>query len=253
MDATDAYLPISAGQVFFIADTHFRNRDLPGETERRNRFLVLMGRIPSNAAVLLLGDIFDFYFEYRSTVPKRYFDIFHALHQCSRRGVQLHFLGGNHDCWTRDFFPNELGITVHQEKIRIACQGRKILCAHGDLAMKGDVGYKVLRAFLRNRVVVAAARVLHPELLGAIASSVSKQSKSFRTGPHHEPIARKLGATAHKRFFSEGNDVFVMGHVHHPLHINEDGKEFLILGGWIEHYTYGKLVNGRLELEAFKE
>ncbi len=244
------YLAISAREVLFLADTHFKNRNLPGEAVRRNRFISFMRQIPPGAAVFLLGDIFNFYFEYRSAVPKCYSDIFHALYDCHARGVQVHFLGGNHDYWTKDYFQNELGTVVHKESIRIACQGKKIICVHGDHVMPRDVGYKVLRRVIQNRIVIAAATLIHPDLLDAIASGISSLSQSLRSGSH-ERAARSLGAGS-QRFFDEGNDIFVMGHIHYPLHVENNGKQFVILGDWINHFTYGKLLEGRLTLETFR-
>ena len=95
----NAYLQISSPDVLFVADTHFRNRSVDGESERRRCFYDLLAGLPDYAEVFLLGDIFDFYFEYGSVVTKRYFDVFQAFYDCSQRGVKLHFLGGNHDYW----------------------------------------------------------------------------------------------------------------------------------------------------------
>jgi UDP-2,3-diacylglucosamine hydrolase len=240
----------NVSEVLFVSDAHFENRAVDGEAERRERFISFLRQAPSGSAVVLLGDIFNFYFEYRTTIPKRYFDIYHAFSECYRRGVQLHFLGGNHDYWTRNYFTSELGIIIHKKEIRLASQGRKLICVHGDLAQRGDVGYKILRAIIQNRVVIAAASLLHPDMLEAIAAFVSSKSKSQQRASH-ESAARALGKSASKRFFHEENDVFVMGHIHFPHHVQEGGKDFLILGGWLEHFTYGRLVDGRITLEKF--
>jgi len=244
------YKEINADEVWFVSDAHFKSPDAPGEMERRERFLSFLGRIPRRSALVLLGDIFDFYFEYRTTVPKHYFDIFRGLHDCRGQGVDVHFLGGNHDCWTRNFFTDELGITVHKREIRFACRERKILCVHGDLTLPGDTGYKVLRAIIQNGAVIAAASLLHPDILESIAAFVAKMSKSQQR-ESHESAARKLGASAGERFFLRGNDAFIMGHIHFPHHSRHDGRDFLILGGWLEHFTYARLVNGKITLEKF--
>jgi UDP-2,3-diacylglucosamine hydrolase len=244
------YQEISAEQVFFASDTHFKRPDAPGEAERRERFISFLGGIPPRSALVLLGDIFDFYFEYRTTIPKRYFDIYQALRRCKRRGVELHFIGGNHDYWTRDFFAGHLGITVHRREIRLACQGRKIICVHGDLTPRGDIGYKILRAVIQNRIVIAAAGLLHPDAMESVASFVSKVSKSQQRGSH-ENAARALAASAFSRFFGKDTDAFVMGHIHFPLHARREVNDFLILGGWFAKYTYGRLANGKITLEEF--
>ncbi|MFH1755409.1 MAG: UDP-2,3-diacylglucosamine diphosphatase [Candidatus Latescibacterota bacterium] len=236
--------------MVFVSDTHFKRRYAPDEKDRRERFLSFLGRLHAGSVLVLLGDIFDFYFEHRSTIPKHYFDIFYALCGCVQRGVRVHFLGGNHDYWTKNFLQDGLGIIVHKKRILFACQGRKILCVHGDLAMSGDVGYKILRTVIQSRPVIAAAGLLHPDLLEAIAAFVSQKSKSQQSGSH-ETIAHALGAAAGGRFFEQQNDVFVMGHIHHPHHVQPDGRDFVILGGWLEHFTYGRLSEGKIAVESF--
>jgi UDP-2,3-diacylglucosamine hydrolase len=240
----------TAGEVLFVSDAHFKKSGVPGEIERRERFISFLRRAPHGSIVVLLGDIFDFYFEHRTTIPKHYFDIFQAFSECRQRGIQLHFLGGNHDYWTKNFFTTDLGIVIHKKEIRFACQDRKIACVHGDLAMRGDLGYKILRMIIQNRLVIAAAGLLHPDHLEAIAAFVSNKSKSQQRGSH-ESAARALATSASARFFNEDNDAFVMGHIHFPHHAHLDGKDFLILGGWLEHFTYGRLVGGKITLEKF--
>jgi UDP-2,3-diacylglucosamine hydrolase len=232
------FRPVAATDIRIVADTHFRDRDLPGEAERRDRFLRFLNSLSTGTWLVLLGDIFDFYFEYRSVVSRRYLDIYEALDQCRHRGVDLHFLGGNHDHWVGDFFTHDLGITVHQDEIRIAAQGRKIVLAHGDLVMPRDYGYKVLKSVIRNRAVIGASRWIHPH-----------GSRQYFNVPQ-EKRARAVEAHAWKSFFERDNDAFVMGHVHYPMHVTRDGREFMIVGDWLEHFTYGRLSSGRLRLET---
>jgi len=245
----DNYPLLTAETIYFLSDTHFRGRELPGEAKRHERFFALLQQLPSGSALYLLGDIFNFYFEYHSAVQKQYFDIYRQLGACRDRGVELHFLGGNHDYWTRDFLGKELGIVVHKGKIRFAAQGRKIVCAHGDRIQPRDYGYKLLRMVVQNRPVIWTASLFHPDLLSGIAGLTARWSARHHRRSH-ERTARALSALA-PRFFREGNDIFVMGHIHYPLLTLEEGREFLILGDWLDHYTYGKLEAGRLSLEKF--
>ncbi len=246
---TETYKKIAASEVFFVADSHFRDRALPGEAERRDRFARLLETVPSDGAVFLLGDIFDFYFEYKSVVSKRYFDIYHALYECSSRGVEVHFLGGNHDYWFNNFLEDEIGVASHGEHLFVECQGRRIWCTHGDLFMPGDENYTTVRSILRNRYVIAAAKIIHPDLMDAIAKKVSYGSKARDRGSV-EDMANQLAARPTQQFFSRGNDVFAMGHVHYPLHQQKNGNDFLIVGDWITKFTYGLMKDGRISLET---
>jgi len=245
------YAAISASEVLFLADSHFRDRRAPGESDRRRRFIEFLSAVPAGTAVFLLGDIFDFYFEYASVVPKRHTDILHALHSCSKRGVEVHFLGGNHDYWFGDFLREEIGLLPHRDDVFIACQGRKIWCTHGDLFLTGDKSYRTIRSVIRNRAVIAAAKIIHPDLMDAIAARVSHESKR-RNRRSVADVARELASRPDATFFSMGNDMIVMGHIHYPLHEVKNGKDLVIVGDWITQFTYARLVGGRVSLETFR-
>lgn len=248
----DTYLKISSPDVRFLADTHFRDRLLAGEDERRRAFRSFLDGLPSESALFLLGDIFDFFFEYATVVSKRYFDIFTALYNATQRGVEIHFLGGNHDYWVRDFLSEELGITLHGDEVLIDCQGRKVLCTHGDMFMPGDDNYKMIRSVIRNRFVVRAAKILHPDLMDAIAGGVSQTTRRRNHTNHLEDMAKRLADAARSRCFAKENDIFIMGHVHYPLHRIDNGREFMIVGDWIKDFTYARIKDGKLSLEKFK-
>jgi UDP-2,3-diacylglucosamine hydrolase len=242
---------IASGDVRIVADTHFRDRALPGEPDRRDRFIRFLDATPKGTFLVLLGDIFDFYFEYRSVVPRRFLDIFAAISRTSARGVDMRFLGGNHDYWVGDFFERELGVRVHRKEIRVEAQGRKLVLAHGDLVMPKDYGYKVLKSVIRNPVVIEVSRWIHPDLLDAIAGGVAHGSRAlFHIA--QEKRARAVAAHAWDHFFARGNDGFVMGHVHFPMHETREGKEFVIVGDWIEHFTFVRMTDGRLRIETFR-
>ncbi|HEX5132065.1 MAG TPA: UDP-2,3-diacylglucosamine diphosphatase [Candidatus Krumholzibacteria bacterium] len=245
------FIPITASDIRVVADTHFRDPGLPGEDARRERFLKFVDSLAPGTCLVLLGDIFDFYFEYRSVVSRRYLDIYEALDRCQARNIDVHFLGGNHDHWVGEFFSRDLGVTIHQTEIPIAAQGRKLILAHGDLVMPRDYGYKVLKAVIRNRAVVGASRWIHPDLLDAIARGVAHGSREYFSVPQ-DKRARAVLEHAWGNYFRRGNDAFVMGHVHYPMHETRDGREFMILGDWLQHFTYGRLSGGRLRLETVR-
>jgi UDP-2,3-diacylglucosamine hydrolase len=248
---TSTTLSLKSPDIRIVADTHFRDPAAPGEAERRDRFIRFLDQLPANSALFLLGDIFDFYFEYRSVISRRYLDICTAIRRATARGIPVHFLGGNHDYWVGDVFARELGVVIHDKDIMLEAQGRRILLAHGDLVMPGDYGYKMLKEIIRNKLVIGLARAIHPDVLDAIAGGVSHGSRTYLSVPQ-EKRARTVMAHAWDHFFTRGNDAFVMGHVHYPLHETKNGREFMILGDWMEHYTYARLTNGRLRLETLK-
>jgi UDP-2,3-diacylglucosamine hydrolase len=244
------FVQILDSEIRFVADTHFRSREVSGEAERRDRFIRFLDGIPNDSTLVLLGDIFDFYFEYRSVVFKRFIDLFNAFVNCRRRGISLHFLGGNHDYWVGEFFSKDLGMTIHQDEFLLTSQGRKIVCAHGDLVMPRDAGYKVLKTIIRNRFVVGVSKWIHPDIMDAIARGVAAGSRRLSTAPQ-ESRAKQIADLAHRTFFARGNDAFIMGHVHCALHDVRDGRDFVLLGDCIQNFTYGKLCGSVLSLERF--
>lgn len=238
----------NAADIRFVADTHFKSRRIQGEPERRERFMAFLDSLPAGCHLYMIGDIFDFYFEYRSVVPKRFADLFAAIAESRRRGVRVSFVGGNHDYWVGDFFKVDLGVEVHDEQVAFSAQGRRVVCVHGDLAMPGDWGYKVLKAVIRNRAVIAVSRWLHPDVMDAIATLVATGSRKLKHSSQGER-ARQLADHAHNRCFAGGNDIYVMGHVHHALHDVRGKRDFMIVGDWMDGWSYGRLFEGRLTLE----
>lgn len=242
------FTEIQTADVRFLADAHFRNPDR--ERERRGRFIDFVDSLESGTVLFLLGDIFDFYFEYRRYVSGRYLDIYAVLSRATGRGVDIHFLGGNHDYWVGAFFEKELGIRLHRDEILISAQGRRIVCAHGDLVIPRDYGYKLLKTVIRNPAVVAVSRWIHPDLLDIIATGVSDGSRRLKNEVQAERAAM-ITEHAHRAFFDRGNDAFIMGHIHYPLHDARDGHDFIIVGDWIADFTYARLCGGVLSLERF--
>jgi UDP-2,3-diacylglucosamine hydrolase len=118
--------------------------------------------------------------------------------------------------------------------------------------MPRDGGYKVLKTIIRNRFVIGVSKWIHPDIMDAIARGVSTGSRRISKAPQ-ERRAREIAELAHREFFTRGNDAFVMGHVHYPLFDRREGREFLLVGDWIENFTYGKLHEGVLSLEWFRD
>ncbi len=241
---------LDAARVVFMADAHFGSRQLADDLDRQARFFRFLESLPGDTHLFLLGDLFDFYFEYGSVVDKRFVRLLAQLRAARDRGVRLHFIGGNHDHWVGKQFRSLLDVEVYREEIRFSAQGRKVVCAHGDLVMPRDYGYKVLKTVIRNSMVVGLSRWIHPDLLAGIAERVSSGSRNFMPKPQDER-ARMMSEHAHQHFFKRGNDAFIMGHVHWPHHDRRDSNDFFIVGDWITQFTYVELVDGTFWQKTF--
>jgi UDP-2,3-diacylglucosamine hydrolase len=239
------------GQIYFLSDTHFTyHRIGEAEKKKRQRFLAFLQSIHGSRGLFLVGDIFDFWFEYGSTIPKYYHDILDGLHSLRKSGTPIYITGGNHDYWLGRYISEHLGCTILPPLSTHTLQGRTVTLTHGDMLLPGDYGYKALKACIRSKPVVAVARLVHPDILYSLARRFSKVSKSIT---HKKTIqsARTLAGLAERSFFRWGNDVFVMGHIHYPQLVQFGDKVFVILGDWEVHSSYLRLDGGRFTLEFY--
>ena len=238
--------------VYFLSDAHFKySKQDPLESTKRALFRNFLLSIEGASRLYLVGDIFDFWFEYHSVIPKYYGDVLDAIGRLAGSGTEVFITGGNHDHWFGSYLPDTLGVKILPSATVHEIQGRRVMITHGDNLLPGDYGYKVLKVVIRSRPVVAIAKLFHPDLLYAFAGAFSKTSKGLTHGWTGR-CAERLVAMAPDNFFNEGNDAFVMGHVHLPRLNDFDGKTFIILGDWETHFSYARLEGGHFTLESYQ-
>ena len=237
--------------VYFVSDTHFTYHTGDGdEREKRAAFLDFLESVRGAARLYLAGDIFDFWFEYRHVVPAHYEDILCGLARLRESGTRILLMPGNHDGWYGRHLVDTRGFEILRDTAEIDLQGRRVILTHGDTVLPGDVGYKILRAVIRSRFAVFFARLLHPDLLFGFAGLFSRASKRVTHGKT-EAHARRVREVAFDRYFSAGNDAFVMGHIHQPCLDEREGRLFVILGDWETHRSWLRLEDGRFSLHFY--
>ncbi len=192
--------------------------------------------------LVVLGDLFDFWFEYRHVAFSGYFPVLQALANLRDRGVELHFIRGNHDFWAGRFLREGLGFQVHDEAL-LSFGERRVLFVHGDGVNPKDWSYRLYKRIARARFVVAAFRLIHPDWAMAIARAVSHGSRSF-----HAKDVSKGSEIAPLRLFaqrrlSEGRlDAVVCGHCHYPelteFPPGEGEGLYINTGDWLYHQTF---------------
>ena len=238
-------------KVIFLSDTHFKYKVITDEEiEKRKLFISFINDSKGVSRLYLLGDIFDFWFEHKGTEPSYYQDIISALTKLKDSGTKIYIIGGNHDYWLGHYIEEVIGNKVLPELYTETIQGRNITMTHGDMLLRGNFGYKILRAVIRNRLTIKLAERISPTLLFAFASRFSRTSKGI-THKRTERSAKELIERAKAEFFKWENDAFIMGHIHYPYHETIDGKDFIILGDWEEHYSYAVLEGGVFTLERY--
>ena len=235
---------------FFISDVHLGAGTAEQETRKEKQLLNFLKHVEENGkSLFIVGDLFDFWFEYRSVIPRRFFQVLYALRRLVLNGITVEYLMGNHDFWLDRFFSDQLGIPVHTDSTVLNANGRKIYIAHGDGLAKKDHGYRFLKKVLRYPLNIKLYRLLHPDFGFALAGWCSKLSRDNRVfneeNSDYIQFARDL--------FTQGYDDVILGHTHCPLEIIQDNKKFINIGDWITHYSYGKLEKGKLSLEYWTE
>jgi UDP-2,3-diacylglucosamine hydrolase len=239
------------GCAYFLADAHLGQGSPESNRARERDLLAFFDRVGAERATLFVnGDLFDFWFEYRHAIPKRFVRVLMAMGELRRAGVPVTYIGGNHDFWIGNFLARELDVTFTDEPLPLSLQGRRIFLAHGDGLGPGDFGYKLLKRVLRNSVAKTLFRWVHPDVGIPIAGGTSHLSRHHGPRPTRsdEDLERMLG----KPWFDHGYDAVVLAHYHRAVHRHSAVGDFLILGDWIERRTVARLEGGRFSLFEFE-
>ncbi|HEX7049446.1 MAG TPA: UDP-2,3-diacylglucosamine diphosphatase [Longimicrobiales bacterium] len=222
---------------YIASDVHLGA--VPAETERRFvRFLEHVGA--EAGSLLLVGDVFDFWFEWGATVPGKHFRVLAALAAVVDAGVPVTLMGGNHDAWGGRFLRDEVGVAFHADTWRTELGGRPALVAHGDGVGRGDLRYRMLKAVLRSRPAILAFRALHPELGVRLARAVSSTEAKADGDGAARGRARYIEEWARGRLREEPELSFVVcGHAHLPAVVEVgSGRYYLNSGDWIRHDSF---------------
>ena len=220
--------------TYFVSDVHL-GLDIADPDVRERRFVSFLKGLPQETkALYLLGDIWDFWYEYRDVVPKGYVRVFAALQDLMDRGVQVFFFQGNHDVWTYRYF-EELGMKRLVQPALVEISGKKFCLGHGDGLGPVPVGYRILRGVFHNRVLQFLFSMLHPWVAFGLGNG---WSKSNRLSHDREYVFRGVDEPLYKfaETFDREHDVdyFIFGHYHADVHMAlPSGSEFHILKDWI--------------------
>jgi UDP-2,3-diacylglucosamine hydrolase len=236
--------------AYFLSDAHLGADSREREAAREQRLHDFLTSLSGRAASLfIVGDLFDFWFEYHTAIPRRHFGTLAVLRQLRASGVDITYLNGNHDFWLGPFLRDELGVRTHADALPLDLQGHRIWIHHGDGLIGGELSYRVLKKVIRHPASLALYRLLHPDLGIPLAHSVSRWSRHSRAaGP---PPGDVLWNQVAMPRFREGFDTVMIGHFHHPWERREGGRSFFLLGDWMESFTYVVLHDGVFTLETW--
>lgn len=237
--------------AYFVSDLHFGLQDKKSEDKKERIFVSFLQSLQGRAERLfIVGDLFDYWFEYRRVYQRGYFRTFTALQDLTLSGTQIHYFIGNHDFMHRDFFQKELGTMLHPESLEITLDEKRFYIAHGDGLVANDFGYLVLKKVLRNKYTQLMYSFLHPDFGIWLASKSSQTSRDY-TATKDYGETDSLFEVAKKKIQS-GYDCVVFGHSHRRRIENVGKGTYLNLGSWLEAPCFGKYENNELTIEDLK-
>jgi UDP-2,3-diacylglucosamine hydrolase len=248
--------------IYFISDLHLGLGDRTEDRERERellRFLALAK--PDCERLFIVGDLFDYWFEYATVVPHNHVRTLAALADYADNGIPVDYLIGNHDFGHHSFFRDELGITIHHGDLETTLNGKRFYLAHGDGKAFNDRGYLILRSVLRNKTALWLWKWLHPDLGVGFASSVSRKSRAHTSEKQFGNERDGLECFAEEQILKHGCDVVIMGHLHKPIRQQFETPTasgvYINTGDWLHHRTYadfdGEVVRLRLIDDLFAE
>nr|PZN47181.1 MAG: UDP-2,3-diacylglucosamine hydrolase [Bacteroidota bacterium] len=243
-------------KIYFASDFHLGTPDAASSLERERRITAWLDSIRHDAhAIFLLGDIFDFWFEYRRAIPKGFIRFQGKLAELRDQGLPIAFFTGNHDMWMFDYFPHELGIPIYREPQVMQVGNQRLLIGHGDGLGPGDKTYKIIKRFFNSRICQWLFARIHPNLGIRIAHAWSRHSRITNTkreerfaGEENEFLliyCRELEKRVH-------HDFYIFGHRHLPLDLPVSPQSrYINLGEWVNYSPYAEYDGTDVKLKSF--
>ena len=242
-------------KIYFLSDFHLGAPDAQSSLKREKLVIDFLEEIRHDASVIfIVGDMFDFWYEYRKVVPKGHVRLLGKLAEITDSGIQVHFFVGNHEMWMNDYFEKELNIRTYFEPKSFEFAGRKFLVGHGDGLGPGDRGYKMLKKVFRNPVCQWLFGIFPPYIGMGLANYFSRKSREA-TGKHEEVFLGEENewlVTYSKEVLQHTHyDYLVFGHRHLPIDISlNGGSRYINLGDWIRYFTYAVFDGQHLTLHS---
>ncbi|MCX2473070.1 UDP-2,3-diacylglucosamine diphosphatase [Pedobacter sp. MC2016-05] len=242
--------------IYFASDFHLGTPSYSESRARENRIVNWLNFIePTCSELFLMGDIFDFWFEYSKVIPKGFIRLQGKLATMADSGIKIYFFKGNHDMWVRDYFSQELGMEIIGDEKIIERNGKKFYLHHGDGLGPGDHKYKFLRKIFRSKLCQWLFARLHPNFGIGIANAWSQGSRAAQTeeevflGEDKEWLAIYAKEQLKKEHF----DFFIFGHRHLPLDIHlGSGSRYVNLGEWLNYNSYAVFDGVELKLDYYR-
>ncbi|WP_210423629.1 UDP-2,3-diacylglucosamine diphosphatase [Croceivirga thetidis] len=244
-------------KVYFASDNHLGAPNTKASLPREKKFVSFLEAIKADAqAIFLMGDLFDFWFEYKTVVPKGFTRTLGKLAELTDAGIPIYYFVGNHDLWMNGYFEEELNIPVFHHPQQLEINGTKFFIGHGDGLGPGDKGFKRMKKVFTNPVSKWFFRWLHPDLGVRLAQYLSVNNKIISGDADAKFLGEDkewLVQYCKRKLEAEHHDHFIFGHRHLPLEIDlKNNSRYTNLGDWIQYFTYAVFDGKELKLQEFK-
>lgn len=244
-------------KIYFLSDFHLGAPNHEASLIREKKVVQFLESVKSTAAaIFIVGDIFDFWFEYKKVIPKGFTRLLGKLAELSDAGVSITVFTGNHDLWMDGYFERELNIQVYHEPQQFKWNDKQFLIGHGDGLGPGDYGYKFLKKIFTNSICKRLFRLLHPDLGIGLANYFSRKSKE-KTGSSDDHFLGEenewLIVYCKEELKKNHFDYFIFGHRHFPIDFSLSNKSrYINLGDWIKNFTYAEFDGEDVQLKKFE-
>lgn len=244
------------GKIYFLSDFHLGRKGLHTSKEREKILCNFLDEIKTDAEkIYLVGDLFDYWFEYKQVIPRQFTLFISKLQELRNLGILIEIFTGNHDMWMFGFFEDELDIPVHRDPIKVRLQGKRFFIAHGDGLGPGDYSYKIIKKVFRNKICQWLFARLHPNFALSVMKFFSDRSREI----NHEKFKFKGFDKEWLVQYCETHpdkseiDYFIFGHRHLPIvyELNNNHSRYINLGDSLEYYSYAVLENESIDLKSF--
>lgn len=243
--------------IYFLSDFHLGVPDYESSLVREKKVIAFLESIRDTAAaIFVVGDMFDFWYEYKTVVPKGYTRLLGLLASLTDSGIPVHFFIGNHDMWMSGYFEKELNIPVYREPKIFEWNGKSFFIGHGDGLGPGDHKYKMLKKLFRSRTCQWLFGLLHPDIGVGIANYFSRRSriKTMKSDKQFYGEEREWLIVFCKNTLTQQHyDYFIFGHRHYPLDFSlANNSRYINLGDWIRDFTYAVFDGTDMQLKKWE-
>ena len=225
--------------TYFFSDAHLIVGAYEQSRDRNDKVLEFIKYVSEHGKRLfIVGDLFDFWFEYKHSIPQTDPRILGSIADAVDSGVEVHYCSGNHDLWLGEYLEENVGVIIHDGAFETEIEGKKFYIAHGDGFFPKDRSYRIMKTVFRNPMAKWLFRLLHPDLGIRLAKLSSRSSRQYPISDAYRAERKKLLQEFAQNKFAEGFDSVILGHIHEPDILREESNIYINLGDWMTHFTY---------------